>query len=379
MAASNHNSVRFGVVTAIAWLVVAGAIILLLWNVITWISGSTLPLSTPTPNLTQVYATIAAMLAEQRAKPSTTSMPTYTPSPAAQTTQAPASPQPTRLSAASPTGATPTTTPGVLCDRASAGSPIDITIPDDSEMTPGQSFVKTWKLVNTGTCTWTVQYSTSFFYGDRMGAPQSVALRQVVQPAQDVEISIEMVAPQDPGTYQGNWKLSNPNGVLFGIGPNGDSPFWVRIIVPQEDVETPAPTVSFTPTITPTQVITPTETPAGNASGELSLTPGDAVDLDTINLNGDEEDLSYQTDGSGTHWLVPHEEALIGISGRTEPTFSDCQSTSMTPEPISVESLSTGTYFCYSTGEHRLGRALLKVLDPDDFTLTLDFLTWVNP
>jgi len=51
----------------------------------------------------------------------------------------------------------------------------------------------------------------------------------------------------------------------------------------------------------------------------------------------------------------------------------------MTPDPISVESLSAGTFFCYTMGDDRFGRALLEALDPDDFTLTLDFLTWVNP
>ncbi len=106
-----------------------------------------------------------------------------------------------------------------LCNQAAAGNPIDITIPDDSLIPPGQSFIKTWKLVNIGTCTWTTLYSASFFYGDRMGAPESVPLQANVLPAQSVEISVEMVAPQDPGTYQGNWKLSNPNGGLVWHRP----------------------------------------------------------------------------------------------------------------------------------------------------------------
>ena len=31
-----------------------------------------------------------------------------------------------------------------------------------------------------------------------------------VLPAQSVEISVEMVAPPSPGTFQGNWKLMQP-------------------------------------------------------------------------------------------------------------------------------------------------------------------------
>ena len=72
---------------------------------------------------------------------------------------------------------TQTSTPVSLCDQAGAGNPIDVTIPDDTVIPAGQSFVKTWKLVNTGTCTWTTAYSATFFYGDRMGAPESVPLK----------------------------------------------------------------------------------------------------------------------------------------------------------------------------------------------------------
>jgi len=51
----------------------------------------------------------------------------------------------------------------------------------------------------------------------------------------------------------------------------------------------------------------------------------------------------------------------------------------MSPAPIAVESLSTGTYLCYLTSQGRFGRALLVSLDPDDFTLTLELLTWASP
>jgi hypothetical protein len=42
-------------------------------------------------------------------------------------------------------------------------------------------------------------------------------------PGQTVEITVDMVAPLKPGTYQGNWKLRNASNVLFGIGPNGSA------------------------------------------------------------------------------------------------------------------------------------------------------------
>ena len=262
---------------------------------------------------------------------------------------------------------------------------MDITIPDDSLIAAGEGFIKTWKLVNTGNCTWTTSYSASFFYGDRMGALESVPFEASVLPAQSVLISIEMIAPTSPGTYQGNWKLANPSGDLFGIGPNGDLPFWVRIIVP----ENPASTATDTPSVSPTQGATatynptispsPTSTPPIQASGVLSPAPSDTIDLDTLTLNSGNEDLLYQEDANHYHWLTPEDKAMIGVFGKLQPSLPECQSASMSHAPIAVESLPVGTYLCYTTNEGRLGRALLEAVDPNNFTLTLDLLTWALP
>ena len=379
MTVTNRTPVRFSLLTALIWLVVAAGIIFLLWQVITRISASNLPVSTSTPNLTQVYQTIAAMLTAQPTSPATAAAQTDTSSPTARLTQTPSTPLPTPHLTSPPGEAIQTASPAALCNQAAAGNPIDITIPDDSLIPPGQSYIKTWKLVNIGTCTWTTLYSTRFFYGDRMGAPESVPLQATVLPAESVEISVEMIAPQAPGTYQGNWKLSSPNGGLFGIGPNGDSPFWVRIIVAENQASTATATGEVTATTNPTDLATPTVTPLGQVSGELSPVPGDTIDLDSLNLNRANEDLVYQVDADQFHWLTPHNEATIGVYGNQEPSLADCQSAGMSSAPIAVESLSIGTYLCYTTDEERLGRALLEEVDQDNFTLTLDLLTWALP
>jgi hypothetical protein len=391
MALKKNTPLRFSLLTVIVWLAVAAGIIILLWQVITHISGRNLPVSTATPNLTQVYQTIAVMLTTQQTSTATTPTQTVTPSPTVRLTQTPFPSSPSPVKTITPGGNTQTSTPEVLCDQAAAGNPIDLTIPDDTVLSSGQSFIKTWKLVNIGSCTWTTSYSASFFYGERMNAPESVALQETVLPAHSVEISIEMVAPLAAGTYQGNWKLSNPSGVLFGIGPNGDSPFWVRIIVPEipsgTSTATPEVTATFSATESPSPTSTSTATPSPTAtntppiqaSGELSPTPGDGIDLDTLALNGDDVDLIYQVDASNYHWLTPNDGAMIGVFGSLEPNLTDCQSASMSPAPVAVESLSVGTYLCYTTNEGRLGRVLLEAVNPDNFTLTLNLLTWALP
>jgi len=395
MKPAKRLPIRFSLLTAVVWLLAAAGSIFLLWELINRISAGNLPISTATPNQTQVHLTLAAFLTPQRTSPSATVTPLVTPVKTVRPTQPTSQPILTQDNHPTALVSTLTATPTVPCDRAAAGNPIDITIPDDSLVEPGKSFEKTWKLINNGLCTWTSSYSASFFYGDRMQAPKSVALDETVLPAQSVEISIDMVAPEGAGTYQGNWKLSNASGVLFGIGPNGDSPFWVRIIVPANPSDTATATqgisdtpgasptqgtpATASPTGTPTATPTSTSTPPIQASGELALTPGDSIDLDTIAITNENDDLKYQVDANNYHWLAPEEDARIGVYGGQQPGLVDCQSASMSRAPIAVESLSAGTYLCYLTEDDRYGRALFIALETGDYTLTLDLLTWARP
>jgi hypothetical protein len=381
MTITNRTPLRFSLLTVVIWLVVAGGIIFLLWQVITRISANNLPASTATPDLTHGYQTIAAMLTAQQASPTA---PASTPSPTSVPTLSTPQATPTmqaQLNTPTPGSVSQTSTPPALCDRAGAGNPIDVTIPDNSLIAPGEIFIKTWKLVNTGSCSWTTAYSASFFYGDRMNSPETVPLTGIVIPGQSVEISVEMIAPTEPGTYQGNWKIKNSGGILFGIGPTGDLPFWVRIIVPQNPSQTATLTPGITPTfaITQTPTLTSTATPPVEASGELSPIPGDTIDLDSLSLNSGGEDLSYQMETNNYHWLVPTEAARIGVFGSLDPTLANCQSAGMSTAPIAVESLSIGTYLCYVTNEGRYGKAFYAELDDETFTLTLDLLTWALP
>jgi large repetitive protein len=107
----------------------------------------------------------------------------------------------------------------------------DATIPDGTIVAPGTSFVKTWRLKNVGSCTWTTSYSAVFTGGDQMGAPAVVNLPYSVAPGATVDISVNLVAPTGNGHYRGNWKLRNASGTLFGVGASGNYLFWVDIYV----------------------------------------------------------------------------------------------------------------------------------------------------
>jgi hypothetical protein len=152
----------------------------------------------------------------------------------------------------------------------------DVTVPDNAEYDPGDTFIKIWRLRNTSDCRWSPSYLLTFIGGNRLGAPNTVPLSTEVPPGELVDLAVDMQAPQDDGTYQGFWKLRSPDGEFFGIGPKGDQSFWVKIVVPAPPTSevslTPTPTVTLTATLTPTGTLQPTETPTYTATPEGSPT-----------------------------------------------------------------------------------------------------------
>ncbi len=117
----------------------------------------------------------------------------------------------------------------LLCNAAAFVS--DISVEDGTVMSNGQEFVKTWRVQNTGTCTWSPDYDLVFVGGDRMHAPNSIGLPGYVSPGQSINLSVTMTAPDGNGTYQGYWKLRDEEGNLFGIGAGAQTSFWVSIKV----------------------------------------------------------------------------------------------------------------------------------------------------
>jgi hypothetical protein len=126
----------------------------------------------------------------------------------------------------------PTTPPtsSAPCNRASFVE--DVTIPDGTAMSPGESFTKTWRLKNTGSCTWTSEYKLVFDSGDAMGAAAVVNLPGNNVPPNDTEdVSIAFTAPTAAGNYTSNWKLRSNTGEVFGLGSDAQGSFFVEINV----------------------------------------------------------------------------------------------------------------------------------------------------
>ena len=326
--------------------------------------------ATPTINVTQAYQTIEARLTEAA---------TLTPAQSATPTPAPTTPAPTATQAAlattpAPAQVSPSPTSGVAnttCDQAAAGSPIDVTIPDNTAMQPGQAFTKTWRLQNTGTCTWTTAYSIAVFSGDAMGAPASVPMPKDVPPGQSVDISVDLTAPGSAGTYRGNWKLRNASNAWFGIGPGAASEFWVQIVVSGSVTGTPG-------TVTPTG--TAASTPGTQATGKKVLSPGDQLNLDNGTLGGGAgDDIAFNFNPDGDMILAPLSSAVIGAYGQARPSLANCQAATLSAAPVTEAQFQNDLYLCYRTDLGLYGLLLLRGFKQEDNTLTVEFLTWAAP
>ena len=172
------------------------------------------PVPSPTLSRDQIIATAVRATAEAIGPPLTA-----TPVPPTPVTPTLHPPTPTLT-------ATPYATP-LPCNRAEFVT--DVTFPDGSDVQVFDTFTKTWRLRNVGTCTWTTGYRVVFERGDRMLAPESVPLASSVPPGSIIDVSVPMEAPGTPGTYKGYWKLRDAGGVLFGVGASDDVAFWVEI------------------------------------------------------------------------------------------------------------------------------------------------------
>ena len=174
----------------------------------------------PTPDVLAIrtsaaYTVVAEFTLTAAAFTATTQPPTETPNQIPETPSATATQGLTNDPTQAALG-----TPAALCDDYSFDlATLDVTIPDGAPVTPGQEFVKTWKIKNTGICTWDEGYQLIFSYSsppneDMDGQP--VPLAALVEPGQEVEVSVNFIAPTTPGAYTGYWQMVNSKGIPFG-------------------------------------------------------------------------------------------------------------------------------------------------------------------
>jgi len=144
---------------------------------------------------------------EQEAPAEPTPYPTYTPSP-------------TYTAQPSYSYSSQIGTPGGCLNAAFVSE----NVPDNTIFSPGEVFVKTWTIKNTGYCTWNTNYRLVFYSGDDMDGDHSTNLAEAVSPGETIELAVTLTAPASEGTYRGDWRVRSDTGVNFAR-------FWVQIKV----------------------------------------------------------------------------------------------------------------------------------------------------
>ncbi len=128
----------------------------------------------------------------------------------------------------------PTTTPTAVPCTDVATFIRDVTIPDGTRLDPGESFTKIWRIRNAGTCTWTSEYSMVLVSGSALQGSKVKTLPGPIAPEEVVDLSLDLQAPLERGSYEGFWQLRNAQGAVFGVGADANSTFWVLIKVGPE-------------------------------------------------------------------------------------------------------------------------------------------------
>lgn len=117
---------------------------------------------------------------------------------------------PTALSVDTPR---PRATEGPCVNNAEYVS--DETIPDGTQVAPGETLDKRWRIRNSGTCDWGPGYALVRVSGPPMGAEPESALYPARAGA-EIELQLSLTAPDEPGQHTTSWRLRDANGEVFG-------------------------------------------------------------------------------------------------------------------------------------------------------------------
>jgi hypothetical protein len=91
----------------------------------------------------------------------------------------------------------------------------DVDYPSGTVVKPGESFYKTWKVMNNGTCDWKYQYTLEFLSANYPEGG-SHKLGRIVTVNDWAEIFVNLDARKNPGTYTSYWRMSDGAGHMFG-------------------------------------------------------------------------------------------------------------------------------------------------------------------
>ncbi len=176
--------------------------------------------ASPTPDINMIYTQAAQTLAFQLTG-TAAALPTATFTPAPTNTTAPTA---TLAQTLPPLGTVNPviTLPGFATATLSAPKAPDAALwvdqspADGTVMGGGNTFDIAWRLKNTGTTTWTTNYTYRYFSGAKLHENiNTYKLKAPVKPNEEVVLFVDAVAPYTSGEYVTNWVITNEAGTNF--------------------------------------------------------------------------------------------------------------------------------------------------------------------
>jgi hypothetical protein len=107
---------------------------------------------------------------------------------------------------------TPAETPA---EGLKAGYVADVTVPDNTRFEKEEAFTKTWRMRNAGAEDWPADTVLIFVSGEQMTDAASVEIGEV-KAGEDVDISVDLVAPNADGSYKGTWQIQAGDKAIEG-------------------------------------------------------------------------------------------------------------------------------------------------------------------
>jgi hypothetical protein len=224
----------------------------------------------------------------------------------------------------------------------------DVSIHEGTQMMPKTKFTKIWRIKNSGEVPWWPRSKLAFVGGDQLSAEPWAPLPSgaPIQPGQEVDVAVEMVAPEDPGRYVSYWRLT---------GPMGRRKFGQRMWVHMQVVADPNE---------PVQIPSDEELSSLSTAMKLQREMGDAED------EADEGEGNYPTAPSATTPAAPAKDAAgkakdttAGDQAKIEVSSEAVRKSTPAPE-LSVERMVPAERASKAAGSSNAATEPVKATEP---------------
>ncbi|KAF8498455.1 hypothetical protein BU17DRAFT_59289 [Hysterangium stoloniferum] len=141
----------------------------------------------------------------------------------------------------------------------------DNNIPDGHIFPAGAEFVKSWRVKNVNSESWSEGTEIVFVGGHRLGSSRNVPMKYIVgaaHPGEEIDVfAKDMKAPETPGRYMSHWSLRDAQGKHFG-------PRVSNYVVLEADSGS-----SHYNSLANSEIVVPGAAPAQTAPGVVNATP----------------------------------------------------------------------------------------------------------